>query len=503
LLTTLGRVIEYFLNVAPPVRSKVHPLAWLIGSIGMVALCTWGAFHFGLNLPTVGCLYLVLVVVLSLQAGFAIATVTAIVAAVCLDYFFIPPILSFEVMSPDYWIALGAFEFTVLVITRLTYVANLRAAEAVAARRDTERLYETARSILLFDRAREPGSLLTSLIQKVFELDEVVLFDAVSAQTHRVGDSTDADERVRGSYVSDREEFDPATQTWFCVLRLGARPTGGLALRGTTMAPSVATALASLCATALERVRSFEREYRAEAARQSEQLRAAVLDALGHQFKTPVTTIWAASSGLLAAGGLSELQAELLTVVDEQAKTLNDLAARLLGTAKLDSASFQPHRRPLLLSQEVSAVVQSLAEPHRDRFRIATADSETPVMADHKLIAVALAQLLDNAIKYSIPESPIDIWFSVGEAEASVAVRDQGLVIEPNDRERIFERFYRGIATNQGPAGTGLGLSIVKKIVEAHHGRVWFESTPEGTEFSISLPIASKHAADALLAEIA
>src|SRR5579864_6403453 len=364
--------------------------------MGAVALCTWGAYRSGLDIETVGFLYLVLVVLVSLHGGFAIATVTSVVAAVCLDYFFIPPILSFEVNSPQSWMALGVFELTALVITRLAHIANLKALEAIEARRDTERLYETARRILLFDRSREPGSLLTSLIHEVFELDEVVLFDAVSAQMYRVGVPTDADGRARGYYSADRDEFDPDTETWFCVLRLGARPMGSLGLRGTTMASPVATALASLCATALERARSFEREYRSEAARQSEQLRAAVLDALAHQFKTPVTTIWAASSGLLEAGGLSEIQSELLTAIDEQAKALNDLASRLLGTAKLDSASFEPRRRPLLLSKEVKAVVEAVATPHRSRFRIGPANNEIPALADHKLIVVALTQLIDN-----------------------------------------------------------------------------------------------------------
>jgi len=233
-----------------------------------------------LNVPTVGFLYLVLVVLVSLHGGFAIATVTSIFAAVCLDYFFIPPILSFEVNSPQYLIALGAFEFTALVVTRLAYLANLRAVEAIAVRRDTERLYETARRILLFDRSQEPGSLLVSLIQDVFELEEVALFDAITGKMYGVGNQTGADGQLRVAYDRDRDEFDPNTRTWFCVLRMGARPMGGLSLSGTTMAAPVATALASLCATALERARSFEREYRSEAARQSEQLRAAVLDAL-------------------------------------------------------------------------------------------------------------------------------------------------------------------------------------------------------------------------------
>jgi hypothetical protein len=181
----------------------------------------------------------VLIVLVSLRAGFAVATVTSIFAAVCLDYFFIPPVLSFEVNTVDYWIALGTFEFTALVITRLAYVANLRAVEAIAVRRDTERLYETARRILLFDRSEEPGSLLVALIQDVFKLAEVVLLDAVTAKTYAVGNPTGADERLRGAYSLDRDEFDTAIGTWFWVLRLGARPVGGVALDGTAMAAPV------------------------------------------------------------------------------------------------------------------------------------------------------------------------------------------------------------------------------------------------------------------------
>ena len=103
------------------------------------------------------------------------------------------------------------------------------------------------------------------------------------------------EEYARGAYCLDTNQFHPHTLTWSCALRLDARPIGGLALRGGPISPLVASALASLCAIAMERSRSLERECRAEAARETEQLRAAFLDALGHDFKTPVTTIWAAS----------------------------------------------------------------------------------------------------------------------------------------------------------------------------------------------------------------
>jgi two-component system, OmpR family, sensor histidine kinase KdpD len=464
-------------------------------ALAMVAASTWLAFYLGLGMATAGFLYLFLVVLAAVYGGFWLATATSVAAVACLDYFFVQPLFTFNVDSPEDWVGLGAFEFTALVVSRLSYVAKLRASEAIAERRDSERLYQTSRRILLFDRSSDPGGLLTALICEVFELEAVLLFDATLARNYSAGNSTSgAEERIRNAFSGDASEYDPNTRTWYCVLRLDARPVGGLALCGCTISPLVASAVASLCAIALERARSLEREYRAEAARQSEQLRAAVLDALGHEFKTPVATIWAASSGLLAAGGLSNLQSELLTLIDEQSNRLNDLATRLLTTAKLDSASLQPQRQPLLLSKVVNSVIRGLDARHDGgRFRVSAPPAEATVLADSRLIAAAVTQLIDNALKYSVPESPIEVRLASKEGEAIVSVRNQGPVIEPADRERIFERFYRAAGTENGPAGTGLGLSIVKRIADAHHGRVWVESeAAKGTAFFLALPMAPK-----------
>jgi two-component system sensor histidine kinase KdpD len=377
----------------------------------------------------------------------------------------------------------------------LSHGAQRRAAEAIAAQHDSERLSRTSQRILLLDRSRAPGTLITSLIREVFDLSGVVLFDAISASTSVSGTSLpEVEERTRSAYYLNADAFDAESNTWFCVLRLGVRSVGGLALCDCTLTPLVATALASLSAIALERARSFEQEYRAEAARQSEQLRTAVLDALAHESKAPLTIIRTASSGLLAAGGLSAIQTALLSLIDEQAKELNELASRLLGAAKLDSADVKPQCEPVLFSSLVNAAIQSLnAQQCRGRFRVHGPAHETPVLADRKLIVTALAQLADNALKYSVPGSPIDIEAVVGNADVTVTVRNQGLVIAPADRERIFERFYRADGTAQRPAGTGLGLSIVKRIVEAHHGCVWAESDVDaGTAFSVALPMAPK-----------
>ena len=184
----------------------------------------------------------------------------------------------------------------------------------------------------LLDTRGESGAVITSLIRETFDLKSVRLFDALSGTTYQSGEMPPGAERqTRDAYFLAADRFDAETGTWYCVLRLGTRAVGGLALHGAQMTMLVATALASLSAVALERVRALRREARAEAARQTEQLRTAVLDALAHQFKTPLTVARTASSGLLAVGGLTELQTELVTVIDEQARTLDHLASRLLG----------------------------------------------------------------------------------------------------------------------------------------------------------------------------
>jgi two-component system sensor histidine kinase KdpD len=460
-----------------------------------VALSTWASFRLDQSFAFTGFVHLVIVVLAAVYGGFWQATFVSAVAAACLNYFFVPPIFSF-VNSPANWVALGAFEFTALVIGRLSLRARLQAVEAIAQRREMERLYETAQRILLLDNRGECGNVIGSLIREMFELKAVRLFDALSGTTYQSGEMPGAAERqTRDAYFLAADSFDAETGTWYCVLRLGTRAVGGLALHGTRMTKLAATALASLSGVALERMRALHRETRAEAARQAEQLRTAVLDALAHQFKSPLTVARTASSGLLAVGGLSDLQTELVTIIDEQARTLDCLASRLLTAAMLDSTEFQPKREPLLLSGLIQTAIGRLPqETDRQRFRVSIPDAEPPILADRELILTSIAQLVDNAIKYSEPGSPIEIVCTAKEHGTVLAVRNKGLVVAREDRERVFERFYRAPEAQHLPAGTGLGLSIVKKIVASHHGSVWAEGEAGyGTSFSISLPAQGAH----------
>lgn len=428
-------------------------------SFAGLAACTALSFRFGQEFAFTGFLYLVIVVFTALYGGFWQATAVSIAAAACLNYFFVPPIFSF-VNAPANWVALGAFEFTALVISRLSLRAQMQAKEAIDGRRDVERLYETSRRILLLDSSDDEGGHVSSLIRETFRLKSVQLFDARSAAMYAAGESADAGRQTRDAYFRDTDTFDPVTLTWYCVLRLGTKPIGGVALIGTSMSKAAATALASLCGIALERARALQRESAAQAARQTEQLRTAVLDAMAHQFKTPLTVARTASSGLLAVGGLTELQAELVTVIDQQASKLENLATRLLTAAKLDTTEFHLQREPLLFSRLAGMAVQRLDQvSDRERFQIAfPTANESPIFADRELMLTSIGQLLDNALKYSEPGSPIGLTFEASGAEVLLSIRSKGLVIAARDRERVFERFYRAAGTQHLPAGTGAGV---------------------------------------------
>jgi two-component system sensor histidine kinase KdpD len=456
-----------------------------------VSVCTWGSFRLGLDLASVGFLYLIFVVLAAVYGGFWQATVLSVVSVICLDFFFDEPKFSLSVGRLSDWVELGAFEFTALVISRLSNSARMRALEAVTERRDTTRLYETARRMLLIDNYSETGNRVATLIQHEFQLRGVVAFDASPAMVYDAGEvGPEIVRQAQDAYIEDADKFDITRRTWTCVLRLGTRPMGALTLCGTDMSELTARALASLCAIALERARALDRQNHAEAERQAEKLRTAVLDSLAHKVKTPLTVIRTALAGLPAAGSLSELQTELVSLVDQEAKRLNELAHRLVGARDPDSREFEPQPEPLLLSHLVKDALGELdLAADRERFRLMMPASEPTVLADRELILTAMAQLVDNALKYSLPASPVEIAVKVRESSVVMTVRSQGLVVAPQDRERIFDRFYRAPGAQSCAAGTGLGLSIVKTIAADHRGHVWADSEPGyGTTFSLSLP---------------
>jgi len=376
-----------------------------------------------------------------------------------------------------------------------------QAREEARQRVQLGKLYELSRRILFLDPRQKTGSQLVSLIQEVFRTESAALFDATLPRMDAAGPLTnDLEHLARRAYFQDRTLEGPGAHTWAHVLRIGSRPVGAIALSCPELDLPTVVSVASLAAIALERARSFENESRADAARQAEQLRTAVLDALAHAFKTPLTAILTASSGLVEAGRLCADDAELAALIDEQAEHLNRLTSELLQMARIDAAEVRLRRERI----SVLTLIEDVLARYRDqlgdrRVDISDVESQLEVYGDRAILRSALEQFVDNASRYSTPGSPIAIKAEEDLGEIVIEIHNEGPVIRPADRERIFERFYRAEESRHRSPGTGLGLSIAKKAAEAHDGRTWVVSEEHsGTTFFFALPRGIRRQFDAV-----
>jgi two-component system sensor histidine kinase KdpD len=244
--------------------------------------------------------------------GFGAATATSLIAVNCLNFFFVPPVLTWRVADPQNWVALATFEMTALCVSRLSARVRGQAQAEALQRRKVEKLYELSRRILLLDRRQIIGPQILSLIEETFRT-EVALFDATPERMYDADSQPrELEQLARRAYFLDRTLEDGHAQAQ--VLRLGSKAVGAVAVRGEGAQDGLTIAsIASLAAIAIERATSFETESRAEAARHTEQLRTAVLDSLAHAFKTPLTAIRVASTGLIETAHLRSEDMELLS----------------------------------------------------------------------------------------------------------------------------------------------------------------------------------------------
>ncbi len=460
-----------------------------IGCASIAAL-TFVGYKLQLPIATEGFIYLLAVIVATISYGIWQAIFLSLIAASCLNYFFIPPLFSFTVGDSRDWIALISFQISALVVSRLSSREQKIARDANYQRLQMKKLYELSRGILLFDLHHPPGSQLVQSIRRIFQADDVAIFDANSVLLNHEGSwSTEEQQIAKTTYLTDKNEDDHDTRTTQRVIRIGNSSIGAMAIRG-EVDPLIANSIASLSAIAFERYQSYEKEANAVSAKQTEQLRVAVLDALAHAFKTPLTAIRTASSGLLEMGTLGKTESELAELIDEESVNLNQLCTRLLQTAKLEASSVALRTEPVIVSRLVQDVLENLSGTLKQHpIELSIEEQDTPLQGDRELLTMILTQYLDNAAKYSAPDTPIDIAVRESNSELLLSVHNQGPLIQMQDREKIFERFYRGSEAKEHAPGSGVGLSIVKKAAEAHRGHVWVTSAEQdGTTFFLSIP---------------
>ena len=351
------------------------------------------------NAATVSLALLLTVLFIATRWGSAPALATSIVAMLCFNFFFLPPLGTFTIAATDNWVALIAFLVTAVTAGQLSASARRRAEEAEAGKREIERLYAELRD-------------------------------------------------------------------------------------------------------------AFERASHTEALRQSEKLKSALLDAVTHDLRTPLTSIKASVTTLLDEVRGSgqpvsldpESRVEMMEVIDEESDRLSHFINGLIELARIEAGELHLRRRWGVIDEIISTAL-SRAEPiTRNHGVEVDVEQELPgVRVDERAVSEVVYTLIDNAAKYSPKGSTIRITARrAGEELIQMAVADEGLGIPVDLRERVFDKFFRatrdGDVRTRQPTGTGMGLAIAKGIVEAHEGRIWIDSgsNGKGTRVVFTLPIGDE-----------
>jgi two-component system sensor histidine kinase KdpD len=476
---------------AARVRKAAGDVALGVLGVGVVTLACY-PLHLQFAIPAF--LYLLVVVALSPVGGFTPAAITSIFGVACLDFFFVPPLLTWNIENPLDGVALGTYLLTSLIITRLASKARMEARAAENKRRDLARLYEAAWRLLSTEPQDVSAPGVLHIFREVFKVNAVCLFDASTETLEIDGESAHGlADRTRKASLLIRDDEDQPSVTSIRCLNIAGKQMGAIGFEGLDDADSVAGPLSMLAAGTLERAQSFAAATTAAATAQAEVLRTAIVDAMAHQFNTPLAAILTAAGGMREAGPLAPQQLQMAEMIETETVRLGRLTTRLLRTARLDRDQVQPRLEPTNLAALVARTVEECrAEARTLSLQLPPAPVE--VKSDRELLALALTQLVDNALKYSLPGSTVEVRLESKGEDANVRVTNSGSSIAPEEREHIFERFCRGASAHFAP-GTGLGLYVARKIVLAHSGRLYLEKQGPDSRlitFCLSLPLLNE-----------
>ena len=418
---------------------------------------------------SLGVVYLLGVLVVSTFWGAWLGIATSLASAAAFNFFHIPPTGRFTVADAENWVALGVFLVVAVATSSLADAARQRAREAEQRGREAGLAAELARVLL---GAPDLPSALAPAAQRIAEA-----FGLASCRIvlESVGDDDRSIAIPLGAYDA----------------RLGTLlvPRGAPAEVHEALGQRVRPALEALLGVAIERESLVREVVETRALLRSDEIKTAVLRAVSHDLRSPLTAIVAAADALGSPAPTPEEMRELSEAIASESARLTRLVDKLLELSRLQAGVAEP-RRDWCSVEEIlrEAVTSAGAGPDRVKLMI---DRDLPlILADAAQLERAFANLLENALRYSA-DQPVSVRARVSGGRLLVRVVDRGPGIGRADQDRIFEPFFR--AGDGRSTGSGLGLAIVKGFIEANGGHVHVESLPgQGTSFVVALPLPER-----------
>ncbi len=470
-------------------------LRWLAATAAILMI-TGALVLLRADANVAGLIYLVLVVLFATVAGRDVSIYLALGCGLLFDYFFLPPLYSFD-LSFRSSLAMTAFIVSCIVVGRVAERARRQTRQAEQRREDVERLYALGQEMMLHDDAAGLVREIPRLVARNFVLDDVLLYvrdeDQLYSST-RLASSAMLDTLRTASATLEPDAERPEG---YMVMNLvfGMASVGSLAFKPATLSREVAASIAAQVAIVITRAHAIEVSARLEAARSTDRLRSALIDSLTHELRTPLTAIRAAATTLVDGYGLDdESRTELATIVDEESSRLDSLIGEAMEIAEIESDGIHVKPEPLHTGTFLEqAVEQSHDQLATHRVTIIVQQPDTPVWFDPHLIGRVLRHLLENAARYTPANSRILLHSRRTSEFLEFLVEDDGPGIDSHDLPLIFEKFYRGRNRRGAAKGSGMGLAITRALLTAHGGSIDVESVPgRSTTFRVRIPLVEK-----------
>jgi two-component system, OmpR family, sensor histidine kinase KdpD len=465
-----------------------------------------------LGIENVDLVFLTAVVGIAVRYGLWPSLFASIVASLCYNFFFLPPVYTFTITDPTNVAAFLFFTAIAVLVSNVAARVRTLAVTAMARARTTESLYAFSRKLsgagtlddVLWATAYQAASLLKARVVLLLPEDGSITVKA-GYPPEDILDEADL-AAAKWAWEHNRaagrgSDTLPGAKWLFLPMRTGRGAIGVVGIDSDKPGPLLTPdqrrlldALADQAALAIERVQLVEDLDQAKRRTEADRLRSALLTSISHDLKTPLAAILGAASTLRGFAGVldGEGKVEMVATIIEESERLNRFIANLLDMTRLESGSIEPNMAPHDIGEIVGSVLErarKILAHHRVEVDIAP---DLPMLAlDPVLFEQVLFNLLDNAAKYASPETTVLIQSWQEGANVKLQVVDEGSGIPPEEVDRIFEKFHRAQKEDRVRAGTGLGLSISRGFVESMGGSITGanRSDRQGAVFTIALPI--------------
>jgi two-component system, OmpR family, sensor histidine kinase KdpD len=471
--------------------------------------------------------YLLLVLIGTARIGRSGGIALAVVSFFCFNFFLLPPYHTLAIADPRDWLVLLAFLVTSLVAAELLSRERNQAAAARQRSDEIARLATLGSETLSAGLAEDATQAIARVIQSTLDLGACEIYDAtldtaafrVVGHAAREGYESRIHERVENMFpyavkhnavilervggavhaLTSEMLGDGLTQTdaRVIVLPLRVRESGvGLlvlsdadAIQLTDAQRRFAEALAYYAALGVERVRLTAEVQAAEALREADRLKDALIAAVSHDLRTPLTTIKGLAEEIRRGGD------DRAAIIEIEADRLNRLVADLLDLSRLRAGGFDFHPEMNAVEDLVGAALSQISGLQRAK-QVEVVMPEEVIVGRFDFVHSlrALVNILENALKYSHPGSPVELRVEKEGGAVNFCVLDRGVGIPPNEVKLVFEPFVRASNVSQSGSGAGLGLSIAQGLAVQQGGSIRYEPRAGGgSTFILSLPAADLH----------